>query len=67
VMSPGRVNIAPAGGTPAPGSEAPISLTGRAVTLRIEVRDDQGAALRRTAIVEFTGAPTRPFVVRGLD
>jgi general secretion pathway protein K len=46
---------------------APIELTHRVVTIRVDVDDDAGGALRRTAIVEFTGSAARPYVMRGLE
>ena len=55
-------------GAPNQGAgEPPLNLAGRAFTVRIDVADGHGAEMRRTAIVEFSGAPTPPFVVRSLD
>jgi general secretion pathway protein K len=66
VMSPGG-RAAPLPPDREGAVQPPIDLAGRAVTIRAEVRGGDGGVLRRTAIVEFTGAPTRPFVIRALD
>ena len=47
--------------------QTPVILAGRTVTVRVDVDDGRGGRLRRTAVVEFTAAPTRPFLVRGLE
>ena len=52
---------------PSQGVSAPTPLQGRAFTIRVDVADGRGAQLRRSAIVEFTGAPSSPVVVRRLD
>ena len=44
-----------------------IPLTGRMLTVRVDVADGHGAELHRTAVVELTGAPGRPYLVRSLD
>ena len=44
-----------------------ISLDGRIVTVRVDAADGHGGRLRRTAVVQFTGAPSRPYVMRGLE
>ena len=56
-----------AGETPALAGLPPIAVAGRTVTVRVDAEDGHGGRLRRTAIVEFTAAPSRPFLVRGLD
>jgi general secretion pathway protein K len=66
VMSPGG-RAAPLPPETDDDAQPPIELAGRAVTIRAEVRGAEGAVLRRTAIIEFTGAPARPFVIRALD
>ena len=58
---------AQAGETPALAGLPPIAVAGRTVTVRVDAEDGHGGRLRRTAIVEFTAAPSRPFLVRGLD
>ncbi len=55
------------GDTPASGAQTAPSLTGRAVTIRVDVADARGDGARRTAIVEFTGAPGQPYVIRSVD
>jgi general secretion pathway protein K len=45
----------------------PISLSGRTVTLRVGAADGHGGRARRIAIVDFTGAPGRPYVMRGAE
>lgn len=75
VMSPANANSPAAvertrqqaGQTPALAGLPPVTLVGRTVTVRVDVDDGQGGRLRRTAVVEFTGARTRPFLVRGLE
>lgn len=44
-----------------------IPLAGRMLTVRIDAADGHGAQLHRTAVVELTGAPDRPYLVRSLD
>jgi general secretion pathway protein K len=56
----------PSGGHNA-GPPPPSSLTGRTVTIRIAADDRRGGRLRKTAVVEFTSAPARPYVVRALE
>jgi general secretion pathway protein K len=75
VMSPAAANSpatierasTQAGETPALAGTPPVALAGRTVTVRVDAEDGHGGRLRRTAIVEFTAAPARPFLVRGLD
>jgi general secretion pathway protein K len=50
-----------------PESEKAPSLVGRILTIRVVAADARGSEIRRTAIVELTGVPQRPFVVRSLD
>ena len=45
----------------------PISLSGRTVILRVDAADGHGGRARTTAIVDFTGAPGRPYVMRGVE
>jgi general secretion pathway protein K len=61
VMSPANAN------SPARDLEPPLSLSGRTVTVRVDVADGRGGQMRRTATVEFTGAASRPFIMRGID
>jgi general secretion pathway protein K len=61
VMSPANAN------SPAPDLQHPLSLSGRTVTVRVDVADGRGGQMRRTATVEFTGAASRPFIMRALD
>jgi len=56
-----------AGQNPASASQPPISLGGRTVTVRVDVADGHGGRLRRTTVIEFTGAPARPYVIRGVE
>ncbi|HEX4183566.1 MAG TPA: hypothetical protein VHY34_09930 [Caulobacteraceae bacterium] len=49
------------------GPPPPSSLSGRTVTIRVDADDRRGGRLRRTAVVEFTSAPARPYVVRALE
>jgi general secretion pathway protein K len=44
-----------------------FSLDGRIVTVRVDAADGHGGRLRRTAVVQFTGAPSKPYVMRGLE
>jgi len=44
-----------------------ISYVGRPFTVRITARDDRGGAFHRSAMVELTGQPKRPYLVRALD
>lgn len=44
-----------------------IPLAGRMLTVRVDVADGHGAGMQRTAVVELTGAPARPYLVRSLD
>jgi len=75
VMSPGYASSpaaidqarALAGETPALAAAPPISLAGRTVTVRVDVEDGHGGRLRRTTIIAFTGAPARPYVIRGVE
>jgi general secretion pathway protein K len=46
---------------------SPVDLNGRTLSIQVDAADGRGGALRRTAIVEFTGAAARPFVMRGLE
>jgi general secretion pathway protein K len=67
--SPGAIEQARerAGETAALASPAPISLNGRMLTIHVEASDGQGGRLTRTAVVEFTGAAGRPYVMRGVE
>jgi general secretion pathway protein K len=67
VMSPSAAG-APAGAAAGPAlpNEA-LGLAGHTVSVRVDVADGHGGRLQRTAIVEFTGAANRPYVMRGLD
>jgi general secretion pathway protein K len=56
-----------AGEITALASQPPISLTGRTLTIHVEASDGQGGRLARTAVVEFTGAANRPYVMRGVE
>ncbi len=75
VMSPGNANSPAAidrartgaAETPSLAGLPPISLAGRTVTVRVDVADARGGRLRRTTIVAFTGAPARPYVIRGVE
>jgi general secretion pathway protein K len=49
------------------GKPPPAALSGRTVTIRVEADDHHGGRIRRTAVVEFTSAPARPYVVRALE
>jgi general secretion pathway protein K len=42
-------------------------LIGRPLTIRVEAQDGRGGSARRSAIIELTGAATRPFVIRGRE
>jgi general secretion pathway protein K len=55
------------GETAALAPSPPISLSGRTVTLRVDAADEHGGRARRIAIVDFTGAPGRPYVMRGAE
>jgi general secretion pathway protein K len=44
-----------------------IPLAGRTVTIHVEVADGSRGALDRTTVVEFTGAPSRPYIMRGVE
>ncbi|THD60627.1 type II secretion system protein GspK [Phenylobacterium sp.] len=70
VMAPSGPG-APASGPLATGgpkaADNPLALAGHTVSVRVDATDGRGGALRRTAIVDFTGSPARPFVMRGLD
>jgi len=67
--SPGAIEQARerAGETTALGAAPPLSLTGRTVTVRVDAGDGHGGGLSRTAVVQFTGAPGRPYVMRGVE
>jgi len=56
-----------AGETAALAGPAPISLNSRTLTIRVAAVDERGGRLTRTAIVQFTGAAKRPYVMRGLE
>jgi general secretion pathway protein K len=45
----------------------PLDPAGHLVSIRVDVADAAGGALSRTTIVEFTGAASRPFVMRGVE
>ena len=67
-----RAVMEPAGQGPAQAADqaapaGPPSLAGHAVTIRVDVADGRGGAARRTEIVEFTGAPDTPYVIRSVD
>lgn len=74
VMAPDLTNAprgidqtrARAGETPALAGLPPVVLAGRTVTVRVDA-DAGSAHLRRTAVVEFTGAAQRPYIMRGLE
>lgn len=60
--------MSPAGASrPATADLPPVTLAGHTVTVRVDAQDGHGGRLRRTAVVEFTSAPARPYVVRGLE
>ncbi len=42
----------------------PLSLAGRPLTIRVDVRDRRGDTLQRANVVELTRAPGRPYVLR---
>jgi general secretion pathway protein K len=68
VMSPSAA-VPPQAGA-APGStpaDDPLALAGHMVSVRVDAVDGHGGALRRTAIVDFTGSRARPYVMRGLE
>jgi len=68
VMSPSAAAPPQAGA--APGStpaDDPLVLAGHMVSVRVDAVDRHGGALRRTAIVDFTGSRARPYVMRGLE
>jgi general secretion pathway protein K len=69
--SPLALAVMSTSGVAAPGSvlaaASPIDLNGRTLSIRVDAADGRGGALRRTAIVEFTGAAARPYVMRGLE
>jgi general secretion pathway protein K len=67
--SPGAIQQARerAGQTTALGEAPPISLNDRTITVRVDAADGHGGFLRRTAVVQFTGAAARPYVMRGLE
>jgi hypothetical protein len=75
VMSPDNANApraidqarARAGQTPALAALPPATLAGRTITVRVDAEDARGGHLRRTAVVEFTGAAQRPYIMRGLE
>lgn len=75
VMSPANANSPAAidqarvgaGHTPALAGPATIGLAGRTVTVRVDVADARGGRLRRTTVVAFTGAPSRPYIIRGVE
>jgi general secretion pathway protein K len=56
-----------AGEVAALAAQPQINLDGRIVTVRVDAADSHGGRLRRTAVVQFTGAQSRPYVVRGLE
>jgi general secretion pathway protein K len=56
-----------AGEVAALAGQPPISLDGRIVTVRVNADDGHGGRLRRVAVVQFTGAPSRPFIMRELE
>ena len=56
-----------AGAAPALAAKSSIELAGRTVTVRVDAADGHGGRLSRTAVVDFTGAPDRPYVMRGLE
>ncbi len=69
VMAPsyaGR-SAAPAPQQAGPAGGAPGSLDGHTLTVRVDADDEHGGRLRRTAVVTITGAPSRPFVMRGVE
>jgi general secretion pathway protein K len=55
------------GRTPAFEAVSPISLDGRTLSVQVDASDERGGWLRRTTVVQFTGAPQRPYVVRGVQ
>jgi general secretion pathway protein K len=63
VMSP---SASGAGAGPTLSNEA-LALAGHTVSVRVDAMDGHGGGLRRTAVVEFTGSPARPYVMRGLE
>jgi general secretion pathway protein K len=75
VMSPGTANSPAAieqarvraGQALALAGSPPINLAGRTVVIHVAAADAGGGALRRTAVVDFTGAPARPYVMRGIE
>jgi hypothetical protein len=42
------------------------SLAGRMLMIRVDARGENGAAYERRTIIELTGSPARPLLVRGL-
>jgi general secretion pathway protein K len=42
-------------------------VTGRPLRVRVTARSSDGAAARRDVVIELTGNPARPYVVRGRD
>lgn len=54
-------------GPPPRESENAISPVGRTLTIRVEAKTARGSQMRKTVIVEVTGARARPFVIRAVD
>jgi general secretion pathway protein K len=75
VMAPGNASSPSAidqarerdGETPAETLAPPTPLAGRIVTVRVDASDGHGGAFRRIAVVEFTDARARPYVMRGIE
>jgi general secretion pathway protein K len=66
VMAPDLAR--PASGPSSPAVvPPPAPVSGRTVTIRVDVADDKGDGARRTEIVEFTGARNRPYLIRSVD
>jgi general secretion pathway protein K len=66
VMAPDYAGTASAAPNP-PGGSAQPTLDGHTMTVHVDADDGRGGRLRRTAVVSITGAPSRPFVMRGVE
>jgi hypothetical protein len=42
----------------------PMSLVGRALMIRVRAVNKDGAQLEKSTVIEMTGHPSRPFLVR---
>ena len=75
VMSPSSANSPGAieqvreraGQTAAFADLPPVTLGGRTVTVRVDAADGHGGRVERTTVVQFTGFPARPYILRGVD